>query len=249
MEKYIDALIRANEIYASLITNKFSRDSPTNASKLEARIRESLINNNPIKFMGLWGGSKEGVCGDDADKKSLDWITAMQDHLRKYELPIKFTLLFCDMHHVLVNGRSYEETMEYYSSLCPLVQKRRLGIIRLSDLLGVGDIKHYTDIDSRIKAGEVINYPDFFEKLKEAARKHSKLGKFGIEYIARIYVEVEIYFLQRVDELCPNQIFFSFSDPTIQKPIAEVVQIPMLYLHSAGKGHHECPWYSGGQGD
>ncbi len=244
--EYVNQSRTAKQVYRILTSNRFSRMVPTKPAEIEGCIRESLLNNAPLRLMGLWGGSKEGIAGDEADKRSLDFIAEMQSELRKHALPVQVSLLFCDVHHVLVNGRSLAETEQYYSVLASLAQERSLSLIKLSDLLGTANLNDYTDKGSRIKTSTVINNQAAFRELNEAARKHSNFVKNGIcsEEIARIYVEVEIYFLQKISGLNPNQIFFSFSNPTIQQPIAEAAEVPMLYLHSSGKGHHNCPWYN-----
>ncbi len=244
--EYAKQLVIAKQVCHSLSSPRFSRVLPTKSGEIEGSIRESLLNNTTLRFTGLWGGSKEGIAGDEADKKSLGFIAEMQSELRKNALPVQVSLLFCDVHHILVNGRSPAETRQYYSVLSPLVRERGLSLTRLSELLGAASLDDYTDKESRIKAASVINNQEAFNELNEAARKHSRFVKSGIypEEIARIYVEVEIFFLRKIIGLRPGQIFFSFSNPIIQQPIAEAAGVPMLYLHSAGKGHHSCPWYN-----
>jgi len=245
VEEYVDQLRLSRQIVKTIASNSYSRDDPTYPAEVENRIRESLLHKESIRLTLLWGGSKIGMYADQADQISLDYIATLQDTLHGLATPSQFTLLFCDMHHVLVNGILYEETTKYHSSLIPMVQERNLKMIRLSDILGNQGIEDYSDKDARRKSHEVFASPKSLEKLCKAANKHSQYkGKLAAQDIARVYVEAELYFLKRLNEEDPRRLFCSFSDPEIQRPIAEAATIPMFYLHSAGKGHHECPWYS-----
>ncbi|MBI2548676.1 hypothetical protein HYW21_04975 [Candidatus Woesearchaeota archaeon] len=247
LEDYVHALRLATTISTTLRATRFSRNEPTHSLQIEARIREAILEHHPIRFLGLWGGSKEGVYGDHYEMQSLEFISQIKAEVVRYS-PATFSLLFGDMHHVLVNGSSYAETEEYYTQLVPLVHQQGLDMVKLSDWYGNRDIDCYTHRCARIQASRVIANQEALRRLKRAAQRHSRLlqtnqNDFTAEEIARIYVEVEIYFLQRIAEE-HKSLFFSLSDPVIQCPIAEAAQIPMFYFHAAGKGHHDCPWYS-----
>lgn len=252
LEDYVQALRCGKDICTTLTRGRFSRSEPTNPVLIEVQIREAILEHRPIRFLGLWGGSKEGGYGDHYDEQSLDFISQIKTEVVCF-YPAVFSLLFCDMHHVLVNGNSYAETEEYYAYLAPLTHCRGINIVKLSDWYGNREIDTYTNMTSRIQASSVIANPEALQRMKKAAQRHSRfvqnnqkhftIDGFTVEEIARMYVEVEIYFLQRIAQE-HGSLFFSLSDPIMQRPIAEVAHVPMFYFHAAGKGHHDCPWYS-----
>ena len=88
--------------------------------------------------------------------------------------------------------------------------------------------------------------------IKNHARWESENIKKDIDRILipsiEYYVDLEIHFLKIIKEKYPDTIFFSFSDPDIQKPIAEAANVPMFYFHAdmhGGKFKNHVPWYSG----
>jgi hypothetical protein len=244
LEEYIEQLHKSEKIFNILTDKNYLREIPTGPGEISNRIRESIINHEEIRIMLLWGGSKKGISADMADTSSLDFISEIQTNIRKNYYHCQIYLLFCDMHHVLANGVDFEETKKYYNSLEDLVKRRSLNIIKLSELIGNYGIEGYSDIYSRISGEKIININEAFESLIIGTKKHSLLcSKFLIEDIARIYTEIEIYFLKKINEKYSNQIFASFSNPIPQKIIAEEAKVPMLFLNSDNEGHHECPWY------
>jgi hypothetical protein len=231
------------EMYKKLVNNRYSRNKPTRPLEIVQRITTSILENRTITLAGLWGGSKEGICGNDADINSLDFIAGIRDELKSKYSQLELSLLFCDIHHVLANGIPYTETEEYYSVLAPLARKRNMGIVRLSEVLGKGGIESYTNPESEEKAKEIMKNQNVLERLKRAAKKHSRnTNKLPEEEIIKMYLSMEIFFLHKLDR--QDIIFFSFSNPLVQKSIAEHAKVPMLYLHADINRHHYCPWYS-----
>ena len=175
-------------------------------------------------------------------------------------------LLFCDVHHAIANRRGWDEISAYRDSLEPLVKKHGFGFHALSDneffqieqcreiyfpFQALSHPHTIYSIDSNIKAREIMQDGEFSEEAAKAAQKHSLwLGKdYGFriapEDIAKLYAEMEIHFLDIVHRKYHAGIFFSYSDPRIQRPIAQAANVPMLFLNPYGEeGVHECPWYS-----
>lgn len=246
VKDYITKFSLADKIYKGLTASNFSRYTPEDNSELESLVNSLVIESKRISLLGLWGGSKEGIHGDEADAKSLDFLAKIKKRLAQIYSPSELTILFCDSHHILVNGAPRENSELYYRKINSMSQKRNIRVIRLSDLLPDVSIDNYTDRYSRTEARKIKADKYLFKELKKAATKHSHLIPYlgNAEQIARLYVEVEVYFLRSVKEKFPDTIFFSFSDPDIQEPIVKAAQVSMLYFHSMGKGKHMCPWYS-----
>lgn len=138
------------------------------------------------------------------------------------------------------------------------------SLIRLSSILDeerYNLVENYAPEDqihvyAPIKSEEIFQDAEFLSRISKMSAKHSRwINSHKAEDIARFYVEFEIYFLSILKNYSTKRfggldftkgIFFSYSYPKIQRPIAEAAQVPMLYLHSIGKGHHECPWYVNG---
>ena len=135
-----------------------------------------------------------------------------------------------------------------------------LNLVRLSDILqdltGLEDDDFaYANQISREKTEEIMANKEFVDLLADKARRHSlRVREKDADpvKIAKLYAQLEIFFLRKVNSYKSNRfnkadftnaVFFSYSEPRIQRPIAEAADVPMLYFHSTGKGHHECPWY------
>ncbi|MFH1071807.1 MAG: hypothetical protein V1743_00060, partial [Nanoarchaeota archaeon] len=221
----------------------------------------------------LWGGSKESEKGiaDSMDVVALDRLVALRDELQPVfhgtEMKgqakdtaffFNLSILFCDVHHYIANGKRYDAICSYNNSLEKLVKERNMGWQYLKYYqwpnfrIGKNDndfLNHIGYLDARLKARELLSSnPGFASAVMDAAKKHSLWAKQGyaLEHIVKLYVQIEIEFLQSI---APNKgvVFISFSDPTIQRPIAEAADVPMLYFHSLGKTRHECPWYVAGE--
>lgn len=283
---YINADEVANNIMNILRSNRYSRDEPTLENVIKERIKELMFsrinfeqgfgdNEHNLHLVGLWGGSKEvyNNKADGADIRTLDYLCELRSEISHVKIgEEKFlrhchldssphlSLLFCDLHHIVANGRESDESHHYFWSLKKLTDERNIDLIKLSDIYKIAQfsdyyipLEHISDIDSRIAAAEIMAKNEAAkEKLIKAAKNHSlwiiKKEGFKPEDIAKLYVEMEIRFLKMIKESKKHELtaYFSFSDPDIQKPIAEAANVPMLYLHSSGKGHHECPWYCPG---
>jgi len=110
LSNVIDNHNRSKEIIEKLLSKKISRDMPSKLFKIEQIIGEKIQRNQYIELLGLWGGSKEGIPGDEADKKSLDSLV----YIRNKSRDIRISLLFCDFHHHYANNVSWEETIKYF---------------------------------------------------------------------------------------------------------------------------------------
>ena len=269
-QKYLDHYFKTEEIskkiYHILTSNKFSRDDPTLQMDIKENIRDQLLDAIGVDhqcisigpLVGLWGGTKENKTNeaDQADIIALDYLGELRELVNKETVKpgLELTLLFCDWHHIIANKRSLEESRIYFESLKKLTEERQIKTVNLSqDVYKLNQIHFFynpldyiSDKQARMQATEVCSNKNAFDKLVDASKKHSLWVKEGIvnpQKIAKLYVEMECYFLNRIKDQYKNPILFSFSDPDIQKPIAEAVKVPMLYFHASGKGHHECPWY------
>jgi hypothetical protein len=282
--KYLDYYFEteniAGRMYKVLTSNRFSRDVPSMPEEIKEKLREKFVDSDFSKYscshfsqilVGLWGGYKENKNheADQADSIVLDNLCKLREEVNKvsWKNGLEMVLLFCDLHHIVANNQSLEETEIYFKSLEKLTEKRKIYLKNLSlDLYKMEQLRQFinpldyiSDISSRKKATQVISNQETFKELIESAKKHSLWIKQGIgpEKIARLYIEMEIYFLDYIkkkgiklktdkyETVLYQPIFFSFSDPVIQKPIAEAAGVPMLYLKSncPQHGFNECPWY------
>jgi len=279
LEHYLSIEGLAEKVYTILTSKEFSREKPHDPLGIKERLEYFLLEEYyPIQLLGLWGGSKESKTmeADEVDDIALENLKKVEKSLSNAiaELQtyksilittkgVRIKILFCDAHHIVANRISLQDSLTYYNSLKELTDKYHFEISRLcgEKLLGLEpQISHYicpfidyvSDEKSRTKARTLFTNKDFAEKLSQNAAKHSlwvKEDKFPAEKIARLYTEMEIYFLNLLDrkglgDVFNRFIYFSYSDPEIQRPLAEAAGVPMLFFHSLGKGHHECPWYS-----
>jgi len=262
-----------DEIYSGVMSvlnsNRIARAPPTN---LDADVIKEIIRDREdgyLKFFVLWGGSKEGVYGDDADVKSLEHLIKFSEELdAQYVSPSdkwpnnrwynRMHILFCDMHHVIANGIPYEETLEYFSSMIPLFNRTRLDdSYLLSSILDkdpekyLGETYEYLGKAYEVPSAKIVlqNNESARALLADKAKKHSRLllnGSRTVDSVVETYVQVELYILTKISKIFESSypIFISFSDPKIQRPIAEAANVPMLYLWSREGHHGEVPWYS-----
>ena len=243
----------SKEALGKLLSKKISRDMPTKVFEIEQIIGEKIQGNRHIELLGLWGGSKEGIPGDERDRRSLDSLVNIRNAYRN----LRISLLFCDTHHMQVNGISPEECSAYYNVLRPIALSKKIYLIRLSQLIedlsiGPQGIRDYVTIEEN----EAIYEKNKDNKIYGLAKKHSRLftkdqgnGKvYPLSTIVTLYREYEISFLRDIKKKYPDTIFFSFSDPQIQRPIAQEANAPMFYFHAdinGGEFKNHAPWYSG----
>lgn len=237
----------ASKICQGLSSNKFSRELPTNENELLRRLDSDV----PAHLLGLWGGSKEGNRNraNKSDAESLDFVYSVRGRLAEYSrMKASASLLFCDIHHKLANGRQDKEIRAYFESLKPLVEERGFELIGLQSVVGKAPVlRNYIDDHSLLAAQKILSDQRVLEKTIKSAKRHSQQIGSGTApgKVVEIYVAIEVYFLHEVDRIFHHlPIFFSFSDPEVQKPIATASEIPMFHFHSNSRRRHECPWYS-----
>ena len=155
-------------------------------------------------------------------------------------------------------------------------KKYRIGgtIETLSECLKGDEIYLEGNLDSllmciektaRTKAKILLQDEEYAKKCMTATMKHSGwYKKFKHlkhppqqfeKYLAQLYIQTEIDFLYRtgypyVEEMKQrhlSKIFVSFSNPEIQKPIAEAADVPMLFFWPREGRHGEVPWYMDGK--
>lgn len=224
----------------------------------DERYQETSERPFEIKLSGLWGGSKESETGlaDEADVAALDNLAALEKEINSIGGPryigrFETELIFCDAHHFIANRMTKDAVEDYYGGIKQLAEEREISLKRLFDFywcdLGLATFPfRYAGLEARTKARELISTnPEFTSRIEDGTKKHSLWVQEGIspKEIAKLYVQMEIDFLMRLNEEYPRRIFFSYSNPEIQRPIAEAADVSMLYFHSFSKGHNECPWY------
>jgi len=146
--------------------------------------------------------------------------------------------------------------------------KYTLTVEKLSDFIEkrylTPGIVEKEDNEARTKARMLLQNEAYAQQVIQGTLKHSRwykqfkaLKKFPKNfetYLAQLYVETEIEFLSELGVERFNQsgeyqikksdnIIVSLSNPLIQKPIAEVANVPMLFFWSREGRHGEVPWY------
>lgn len=269
VKNYIDKDILTDNIFKAIKSNQYSRDNPSNELLIKQNFFNSILNNELIKLFGLWGGYKESEDNkaDEADIQTLDHLNRLRSNLNENFNFLEIYLLFCDAHHIICNGKSFEKIQTYYESLEKLVDERSLKILKLSKLLDLKNVNDFSRIKyilndpySRKQAEFLFKNSDYENKVIETTKKHSDFSRqyhpSELKYLSKLYVEMEINFLRQIYYQDYQKIFgmedsknngglvyFSLSNPEIQKPIAEVADVPMLFFW-AREGHHgEVPWY------
>ncbi|MEK6834956.1 MAG: hypothetical protein AABX61_01700 [Nanoarchaeota archaeon] len=270
VKSYTKRDMLADDIFNAINSNRYSRDDPTNALSVKQNFFNPILNNKSIKLFGLWGGSKESEDNkaDEADIQTLDYLSKLKSNINGKDFNfLEISLLFCDAHHIICNGKSLKEVQTYYESLENLVNERNLKILKLSELLNLRDVDDFSKIKrilndpySRKQTNLLFENLDYASKIIKATKKHSDFSRqyhpSELKYLAKLYVEMEINFLRQIYYQDYQKLFgmedpknkgglvyFSLSNPEIQKPIAEVAEVPMLFFW-AREGHHgEVPWY------
>jgi len=145
---------------------------------------------------------------------------------------------------------------EYSSYLLRDGKSENFHLIRLSDIFDeTGGMRgvipnQIADGYAVSRAQELLQNTDLAHGLVDAAKKHSKLP-CDPEKAALIYASMEISFLRLLEDYKTrrfggvdfrNGIFFSYSNPEVQRPIAEAAGVPMLFFHSFGD-RNDVPWY------
>lgn len=243
-------LVPLSPAIIGLSSKRISRTGPSNPELAAARIRQKSGQGMPVEFLGLWGGSKEGNHNkaDGFDEKSLDFLANVKDEVRNtLHIKSEFTLIFCDAHHVIANGRREQETSSYFWSLEPLVEQRGMALMSLQAVMGRQmELENYRTRDSELEARRLLASPEFFGRASKAVARHSLLvgNALTLREVVEIYVAMEMHSLRQID-LAYGQapVFFSFSDPGVQKPIALAAKVPMLHFHTTENRHHGVPWY------
>ena len=180
---------------------------------------------------------------------SLDFVSNVKGVFEeKAGSKSEFFLLFCDAHNKIANGKDMRKMSKYFASLAPMADKKGIATIRLTDILGAPTAENYLNWQAILSATEVLSDGKVKTILEESAKKHSLLKNKSPYLIASIYTGVEILFLAKIDKYFSHSpIFFGFSNPVIQKPIALAAGVPMFHFKSTNSGVHDCPWYV--QGD
>ena len=241
----------AQGAYGIITLRRYSRAEPTNKEMAMNRMRECLLRGTPFHFIGLWGGAKTSKTGraDSADKNSLDFICSVREAIGKAGIKSDFSILFCDAHQQIANGVESRASEDYFASLLPLAGEREVGILRLVQLVGDSSIDNYSSTLARIAAQKIMEDSEVKERVINTAKKHSSHKGLPRYEIALVYLETEIFFLSKLDAHFSNMpLFFAFSDPAVQKPIALAAGVPMFHFNAKlDSGVHDCPWYA--QGD
>ncbi|MDO8480760.1 MAG: hypothetical protein Q7S65_02980 [Nanoarchaeota archaeon] len=192
---------------------------------------------------------------DEADREALEHLSGLAGEtkeLLKGATALEICVLFCDTHHQVANGKDRDACRQYGNDIRSLALTYDLSFVFLSDSYTAGvpctsniasHLEHIGDPALREKTQTLFRQEAFRKKATDASAKHSQLVKRGTsaEVAARLYTLIELDFLTQLQR--PERVFASYSDPAIQRPIAEATPVPMLYLHSSGPGHHACPWY------
>jgi hypothetical protein len=280
-ETYLNAMRYSEEIYDLLSSNRFSRAKPYDRERIVADLSQCFgvgahFTDRDITLSVLWGGSKKNKDGsaDLADVLALDNLVRVREEANevlkhfnfgrsdKDKLPFLIKLLFCDMHHFLVNRMPWEKINTYYEELGERASSRGIGVERLSEKItyrsenetmrSLSDFDHILGYleenpNARLQIRtEYKNNPEWSSALNGAAEKHS-LWKdyFPIPEIAILYAQLEVHYLQKLKEGRKCLVVGSLSNPELQDPIARISGVPMFYLRSNCPQHsfNECPWY------
>ncbi len=341
LKDIIDNHTDAKEIVSKLCSKKISRATPTNIFDIEQIIGNAVRTNKYVELLGLWGGSKEGIFGDEADHDSIEFLSTIKNHSHNQ---LRISLLFCDAHHHYANAVPWNEIDEYYTVMNKICDKKNILLIKLSNYIQLisgnleskeksilkevynfdpswdeYDFKSYEQIIGKLESATTKHYrgqefrkireeikendknriecnrqleaynkklAEFYQKLKEdkenikklvdkedikelvdiyenrinniernrgylehqKSELHKEIRSTAVD-IASYYVYSEAQFLKTIKERYPDTIFFAFSDPEIQRPIAEYAHVPMFYFHAWANGkkfRNEVPWYSNG---
>lgn len=259
LANYVKQKGLAQAAYDKITTHRYSRAEPTNKEMAMNRMRECLLRNTPFKFIGLWGGAKRTKTGeaDSADIDSLDFVCSVRKEIEKAGIKSDFSILFCDAHHQIANGVTSSASENYYWSFLPLLLARGLDHMKLS--LELGDhstdnycstpIDNYSSMLARLAAQKIMDDKGVEKRVVNTAKKHSKHKDLPAYEIALAYLETEIFFLSKIDSHFSNMpLFFAFSDPVVQKPIALAAGVPMFHFNTKlGSSVHKCPWYVQGE--
>ena len=250
----------ASKAYQILRSRRVSRAPPSFPEKIQESLDATTWHaHQPLEIYLLWGGSKESPSrrADEADREALERLSCLTREINGLLEPadgsLETRILFCDWHHRVANGKDADAIRAYGEDVRHLAVSSGLFFVYLSDFYTPGvsckvslasALNSIGDPAIRAKTDALFLQEGFRKIAEEAAIKHSDLVKRGAsaELAARIYVQMELDFLSQLRRA--ERVFASFSDPSLQRPISEAVPVPMLYLHSFGPGHHECPWYT-----
>ncbi|GEM_PF-7117598 len=231
---------------------RLCRRHPTLKEELFTRADGGLMANNRVELLGLWGGSKScnpssNVAGAP-ELKSLSYLASVRSSLvKKHGIPVVISILFADSHHLVANGRHQNTIDQYHGSLAPIALEFDMSILRLSTLWdaninAVADVRRLLDCRA---ADAICQSNEIVARASKAARKHSHLMTTGVTDIdvAWFYIATEVAFLREVDKALSHlPIFFAFSDPVVQSPIAQAAGVPMLHFYSTHSKEKTTPW-------
>jgi len=127
--------IQTSEAYAALVRREYRNAFPLQARELRRRVKASVAKGSPTRLKVLVGGYKESRSGR-ADQFDLIALQRLKKWADSISHPAELSIIFCDVHATVLNGKRKGATDRYYESLVEMISANKLGIevVRLSEL-------------------------------------------------------------------------------------------------------------------